>query len=181
MKIYQLKTIQNLLIGIDEAWEFFSNPNNLKVITPGWLNFKVTSELPNKMYAGMIINYKVHPVLGIPNNWVTEITHVEEPFYFVDEQRFGPYKLWHHQHHFRETENGVEMTDIINYALPFDPFSRPINSLLVERRVKEIFKFREKKLGKLFPSVNPSRIKLCCHTERSRSVSVSLRQVQNGK
>jgi ligand-binding SRPBCC domain-containing protein len=157
MKIYQLKTIQNLPIGIDEAWDFFSNPNNLKVITPEWLNFKVTSKLPNKMYAGMIISYKVHPVLGIPNNWVTEITHVEEPFYFVDEQRFGPYKLWHHQHHFKETENGVEMTDIINYALPFDPFSRPINSLLVERKVKEIFKFREKKLGKLFPSVNASQ------------------------
>jgi ligand-binding SRPBCC domain-containing protein len=157
MKIYQLKTIQNLPIGIDEAWDFFSNPNNLKVITPEWLNFKVTSKLPNRMYAGMIISYKVHPVLGIPNNWVTEITHVEEPFYFVDEQRFGPYKLWHHQHHFKETENGVEMTDIINYALPFDPFSRPINSLLVERKVKEIFKFREKKLGKLFPSVNASQ------------------------
>jgi len=157
MKIYQLKTIQNLPIGIDEAWDFFSNPNNLKVITPEWLNFKVTSKLPNRMYAGMIISYKVHPVLGIPNNWVTEITHVEEPFYFVDEQRFGPYKLWHHQHHFKETENGVEMTDIINYALPFDPFSRPINSLLVERKVKEIFKFREKKLGKLFQSVNASQ------------------------
>ena len=157
MKIYQLKTIQNLPIGIDEAWDFFSNPNNLKVITPEWLNFKVTSKLPNRMYAGMIISYKVHPVLGIPNNWVTEITHVEEPFYFVDEQRFGPYKLWHHQHHFKETENGVEMTDIINYALPFDPFSRPINSLLVERKVKEIFKFREKKLGNLFPSVNTSQ------------------------
>ncbi len=97
MKVYQLKTIQNLPIGIDKAWEFFSNPNNLSVITPEWLNFKVTSKLPDKMYAGMIISYKVHPVLGIPNTWVTEITHVKEPFYFVDEQRFGPYKMWHHQ------------------------------------------------------------------------------------
>ena len=155
--MYNLETRQLIRTSMDEAWEFFSNPNNLSVITPEWLNFKVTSKLPNKMYAGMIISYKVHPVLGIPNNWVTEITHVEEPFYFVDEQRFGPYKLWHHQHHFKETENGVEMTDIINYALPFDPFSRPINSLLVERKVKEIFKFREKKLGKLFPSVNTSQ------------------------
>jgi len=153
MKIYQLKTIQNLPIGIDEAWDFFSNPNNLKVITPEWLNFKVTSKLPNRMYAGMIISYKVHPVLGIPNNWVTEITHVEEPFYFVDEQRFGPYKLWHHQHHFKETENGVEMTDIINYALPFDPLSRPLNSLLVEKKVKNIFEYREKKLKEMFVHV----------------------------
>ena len=156
MKVYQLKTIQNLPIGIEEAWEFFSNPNNLKVITPKWLNFKVTSELPGKMYPGMIINYKVHPVLGIPINWVTEITHVKEPYYFVDEQRFGPYKLWHHQHHFKETEDGVEMTDIINYALPFDPFSRPINSFLVENRVRGIFKFRENKLGEIFSNVIPT-------------------------
>ena len=153
MKIYELKTVQNLPIGINEAWEFFSNPNNLSVITPEWLNFKVTSKLPDKMYAGMIISYKVHPVLGIPNTWVTEITHVKEPFYFVDEQRFGPYKLWHHQHHFKETDNGVEMTDIVNYALPFDPISRPLNSLLVEKKVKDIFKFREKKLLGLFPNV----------------------------
>ena len=153
MKIYQLKTVQSLPIGIDEAWEFFSNPNNLSVITPEWLNFKVTSTLPDKMYPGMIISYKVHPVLGIPNTWVTEISHVNEPIYFVDEQRFGPYKLWHHQHHFKETETGVEMTDIVNYVLPFDPFSRLLNSLLVEKKVKEIFKFREKKLMELFRSV----------------------------
>ena len=153
MKVYTLKAIQNLSIGIGEAWEFFSNPNNLKVITPEWLNFKVTSKLPDKMYGGMIINYKVHPLLGIPVNWVTEITHVKEPFYFVDEQRFGPYKFWHHQHHFKETENGIEMTDIVNYALPFDPFSRIINSLVVKNRVGEIFRFREKKLEELFPPV----------------------------
>ena len=159
MKIYRLKTVQNLPIGIEEAWEFFSNPNNLSVITPEWLNFKVTSKLPDKMYAGMVITYKVHPLLGIPNTWVTEITHVREPFYFVDEQRFGPYKFWHHQHHFKEIENGVEMTDIVSYALPFDPLSRPINSLLVEKKVKEIFKFREKKLMKLFPAVIANEVR----------------------
>jgi ligand-binding SRPBCC domain-containing protein len=153
MKVFTLKAIQNVPIGIEEAWEFFSNPNNLKIITPEWLNFKVTSKLPEKMYPGMIISYKVHPVLGVPMNWVTEITQVKEPFYFVDEQRFGPYKLWHHQHHFKETNDGVEMTDIVNYALPFDPFSRPINSLIVKNRVRDIFKFREKKLETLFSSV----------------------------
>jgi len=153
MKLYTLKAIQDLPIGIEEAWDFFSNPNNLKVITPEWLNFKVTSKLSDKMYAGMIINYKVHPLLGIPVNWVTEITNVKEPLYFVDEQRIGPYKLWHHQHHFKETENGIEMTDIVNYALPFDPFSRLINSLVVKNRVGEIFRFREKKLQLLFSPV----------------------------
>lgn len=158
MKIYQLKTVQNLPIGIEEAWKFFSNPNNLSVITPEWLNFKIKSKLPEKMYSGMIIGYKVHPVLGIPLNWVTEITHVQEPFYFVDEQRFGPYKFWHHQHHFKESENGIEMTDIVSYAFPFDPFARLINSILVVKKVIEIFKFREKKLAEMFPPVvaNPS-------------------------
>ncbi len=159
MKIYTLKSVQDLPIGVDEAWEFFSNPNNLKVITPEWLNFKVTSSLPDKMYPGMIISYKVHPVLGIPITWVTEISHVKAPFYFVDEQRFGPYKFWHHQHHFKETDDGVEMTDIINYALPFDPFSRIINSLMVENRVKGIFEFREKKLETIFPPVVAIQVK----------------------
>jgi len=159
MKIFTLKAIQTLPISIDEAWEFFSNPNNLSVITPDWLNFKITSKLPDKMYAGMIITYKVHPLLGIPINWVTEITHVKEPFYFVDEQRFGPYKLWHHQHHFKETDKGVEMTDIVNYALPFDPLSRPINSLVVQNRVREIFQFREKKLAEMFAPVIANEVK----------------------
>lgn len=159
MKLYTIKAIQNLPIEIEEAWKFFSNPNNLAVITPEWLNFNVTSNLPDKMYAGMIVSYKVHPVLGIPLNWVTEITQVKEPFYFVDEQRFGPYKLWHHQHHFKETETGVEMTDIVNYALPFDPISRIINSLAVKNRVRGIFRFREKKLGVLFPPVITTRVK----------------------
>ena len=159
MKIYQLKALQNLPISIEEAWEFFSNPNNLSVITPEWLNFKVTSKLSDKMYPGMIITYKVHPVLGIPNTWVTEITNVKEPFYFVDEQRFGPYKLWHHQHHFKENDNGVEMFDIVNYALPFDPLSRPLNSMLVEKKVKEIFEYREKKLREMFVPVIKSEVK----------------------
>jgi len=164
MKVFTLKAIQNVPIGIEEAWEFFSNPNNLKIITPEWLNFKVTSNLPEKMYPGMIISYKVHPVLGVPMNWVTEITQVKEPFYFVDEQRFGPYKLWHHQHHFKETNDGVEMTDIVNYALPFDPFSRPINSLIVKNRVRGIFKFREKKLETIFSSVMANDVRQSYHS-----------------
>ena len=159
MKTYQFRSKQFLPITINEAWEFFSNPNNLTKITPPWLNFEVTSKLGSKMYAGMIITYLVRPLLNIPTTWVTEITHVREPNYFVDEQRFGPYKLWHHQHHFKETDNGIEMTDIVSYALPLDPLSRPINSLLVEKKVKGIFKFREKKLEELFPLVIASEVK----------------------
>jgi ligand-binding SRPBCC domain-containing protein len=159
LKTYQFRSKQFLPITISEAWEFFSNPNNLAKITPPWLNFDVTSKLDSKMYAGMIITYLVRPLLNIPTTWVTEITHVREPNYFVDEQRFGPYKLWHHQHHFKETDNGIEMTDIVSYALPLDPLSRPINSLLVEKKVKGIFKFREKKLEELFPLVIASEVK----------------------
>jgi ligand-binding SRPBCC domain-containing protein len=150
MKIFTIKANQSLLISIEDAWGFFSNPNNLPKITPPWLNLKVTSELPDKMYEGMIVTYKVYPVLGIPSNWVTEITTVNEKVFFIDEQRFGPYKFWHHQHHFKETSSGVEMTDIVNYALPFDPFSRPLNNILVGKKVEGIFEFRKEVLNDLF-------------------------------
>ena len=145
---------QNLPITLGEAWEFFSDPSNLNKMTPGDMNFRITSDLGNgRMYAGMIITYKVSPVLSIPLTWVTEITQVKDQEFFIDSQVHGPYRFWHHQHLFREVPGGVEMTDIVSYALPFDPLSRPINSLLVEKKVKEIFKFREKKLEVLFPPV----------------------------
>ena len=150
MKIYNITAKQDIPVSIDEAWDFFSNPNNLPEITPPWLNLKVTSELPDKMYEGMIITYKVYPILGIPSNWVTEITTVKEKHFFIDEQRFGPYKFWHHQHRFKETSSGVEMEDIVNYALPFDPLSRPLNSFLVDKKVKGIFDFRKEVLDNLF-------------------------------
>ncbi|MCG6912415.1 SRPBCC family protein [bacterium BMS3Abin03] len=151
MKIFQIKSKQTLNITLEESWDFFSNPRNLPKITPPWLKLKVTSNVPEKMYAGMIITYKVYPFLGIPSNWVTEITQVKEKNFFIDEQRFGPYKFWHHQHHFRESDKGIEMEDIVTYALPFDPLSRSVNNLLVGKKVKEIFDHREKVLSKLFP------------------------------
>jgi ligand-binding SRPBCC domain-containing protein len=150
MKIYQIKSKQVLSMTLEESWDFFSDPRNLSKITPTWLNLKITSDLPDKMYEGMIITYKVYPFLGIPSNWVTEITHMKERQFFIDEQRFGPYKFWHHQHHFNEVEEGIEMTDIVNYALPLDPFSRPLNGLIVRKKVEEIFAFREDVLKNLF-------------------------------
>jgi ligand-binding SRPBCC domain-containing protein len=113
MKIYTKKSKQNLPISIDEAWEFLSNPKNLKIITPDYMGFDVLTEVPEKMYEGLIIAYKVRPLLGIPINWVTEIKYVHDKSFFVDEQRFGPYKMWHHEHHFKAVEGGVEMTVII--------------------------------------------------------------------
>jgi len=150
MKIYQIKSKQVLPMTLDNSWNFFSDPRNLPKITPPWLNLRITSDLPDKMYEGMIITYKVYPFLGIPSNWVTEITQMRERKFFIDEQRFGPYKFWHHQHHFEEIDNGIEMEDIVTYALPLDPLSRPINSLIVGKKVNEIFEYRKEVLINLF-------------------------------
>ena len=150
MKIYKLKRKQDIPITIDEAWDFFSNPGNLLLITPPWLGFVIKSELPEQMYPGMIVTYTVTPVMNIPVSWVTEITHVESPNLFVDEQRFGPYKMWHHEHHFRETEGGVEVTDLIHYALPLGPLGRLAHELMIKRQLDEIFEFRRQFLKKRF-------------------------------
>ncbi|CAN5261292.1 SRPBCC family protein [soil metagenome] len=152
MKTYVLKTEQAIPISLNEAWDFFSSPLNLEKITPKEMNFIVTSDYngDTKMYPGMIITYKVSPLLGIKMNWMTEITHVKEGEYFVDEQRFGPYALWHHQHHFKAVAGGVLMTDILNYAVPYGVIGRLTNKLLVAGQIKKVFKFREKAVVELF-------------------------------
>ena len=152
MHLYHLRTQQHLPLSLQAAWDFFSSPANLAEITPAWLNFRVTSALPEKMYAGMIVAYQVRPWGGLALNWVTEISHVNAPHFFVDEQRFGPYRFWHHQHHFREIAGGVEMTDMVHYALPFGPLGRLAHFFSVQARLQNIFAFRrdclEKKFGR---------------------------------
>jgi len=152
VKTYLLKTEQAIPISLDEAWDFFSSPLNLAKITPKEMNFVVTSDYnaDGKMYPGMIITYTITPILGIKMNWMTEITHVKEGEYFVDEQRFGPYALWHHQHHFKETEYGVLMTDILNYAIPYGIIGRFANSVSIEKQIKKIFAYREKAIVEMF-------------------------------
>lgn len=150
MKIYQKKTTQRLPISVSEAWNFLSNPGNLKTITPEYMGFKILDEHEPKMYAGQIIKYIVTPVLGIPTTWVTEITHVEDQKYFVDEQRFGPYALWHHKHFIKEIPGGVEMIDIIDYKLPFGLLGRIAHPILVKGKLNEIFEYRYHKLIELF-------------------------------
>lgn len=137
---------------MDEAWAFFSSPLNLQKITPPDMRFVVTSDYTadTKMYAGMIITYKISPLAGIKLNWMTEITHVHDRQYFVDEQRFGPYALWHHQHHFKEIPGGVEMTDILHYAIPFGIIGRLTNNVYVGKKVKDIFDYRVKAVEELF-------------------------------
>ncbi|HMU09762.1 MAG TPA: SRPBCC family protein [Ferruginibacter sp.] len=149
--IYSFKTVQNIPISLDNAWEFFSSPGNLQTITPGDLGFKIISKYHGeKMYAGQVIEYKVSPLLGIPLYWMTEITHVEHKKYFVDEQRYGPYSMWHHQHHFKAIDGGVEMTDIIHYKLPLWFLGDIANGLFVKKQLNKIFVYRYKKVKELF-------------------------------
>jgi ligand-binding SRPBCC domain-containing protein len=156
MKTYLLKTEQKIPVSLAEAWDFFSSPLNLAKITPKEMNFAVTSDFntDTKIYAGMIITYKVSPVFGIKMNWMTEITHVKDGEYFVDEQRFGPYALWHHQHHFKAIKGGVLMTDILNYAIPYGIIGRLVNTILVDKQIKKIFSYREKAINELFGVMN---------------------------
>ncbi|MDE3252298.1 MAG: SRPBCC family protein [Bacteroidota bacterium] len=152
-KVYSLQTIQKIPINLSEAWDFFSKPANLKDITPAKLGFEIISKYHGeKMYPGQIIEYTVKPILGIPLYWMTEITHVKDQQYFVDEQRFGPYSLWHHQHHFKEIPGGVEMTDIVHYKLPLWILGDIANTLMVTAQLREIFDFRfsavEKRFGR---------------------------------
>ena len=150
MKIYRFKKSQLLPITINEAWDFLSDPNNLKKITPDYMGFNILEKEDTKMYAGQIIQYIVTPVLGIPTKWVTEITHVKDKSYFVDEQRFGPYSLWHHKHFIKEVDGGIEMLDIIDYKIPLGFIGRLANPILVKPKLNEIFNYRKKKLVELF-------------------------------
>ncbi len=152
MRSYQIQFHQKLPITMHQAWDFFSSPLNLSKITPDDMAFKVTSKESNdgKMYPGMIITYKVSPLFGIHLNWMTEITQVAEGKYFIDEQRFGPFQFWHHQHHFKEIAGGVEMTDILTYGLPLGILGRMAHAIMVKNKVKEIFTFREQKVIELF-------------------------------
>lgn len=152
-KVYSIETIQRIPITIDEAWDFFSKPLNLKEITPSKLSLQVINKVyDNEMYAGQIIQYKVKPLLNIPLYWMTEITHVTDKKYFVDEQRFGPYSLWHHQHHFIAINGGVEMTDIVYYKIPLWFVGDIVHSIFIKAQLKKIFEYRykavEEKFGK---------------------------------
>ncbi len=141
---------QELPLTLAEAWEFFSRPENLARITPPELGFEVTSELPEKMYAGMIVTYRIVVLPGVKVPWVTEITQVREPEYFVDEQRSGPYRLWHHQHQFEAVPGGVRMTDLVHYQLPFGKVGDVLAGGLVRRRLERIFTYRREILEKMF-------------------------------
>jgi ligand-binding SRPBCC domain-containing protein len=151
MAFYQFTKTQKLPSTVNEIWDFISSPSNLKEITPDHMGFIVTSQNEGeKLYPGMIITYKVSPILGIKLNWMTEITQVKDHEYFIDEQRSGPYAIWHHQHKISAIEGGVLMTDIITYKPPFGILGTIANSLLIKKQLKDIFDYRKIALEKQF-------------------------------
>ena len=150
MKIFKIHTKQHLPITIEEGWSFLSNPKNLSTITPDYMKFKITDCDLRSVYQGQIIQYIVRPIMNIPLKWVTEITHVVHEKYFVDEQRFGPYSLWHHKHFIKEIDGGIEMEDVIHYKIPFGPLGVLANYLFVQKKLGSIFVYRRKKLIELF-------------------------------
>lgn len=152
MAFYQFRSEQKINASIDEVWDFISSPTNLKEITPDYMGFDImnTRQLSEKMYEGMIIGYKVSPILGIKTTWVTEITHIRDKEFFIDEQRIGPYAMWHHQHLIRPIENGVLMTDIVSYQPPFGLIGAIANKLVIQSKLKQIFNYRTVALEKKF-------------------------------
>jgi ligand-binding SRPBCC domain-containing protein len=135
---------------LETCWEFFSSPANLKEITPKSMGFDVLVDTPKEMYEGLMIEYRVRPLLGIPMRWITEITHVKDQNYFVDEQRKGPYKIWHHEHHFKQVEGGIEMTDIVSYEVPFGILGRLMHPIIIRPKLEAIFAYRFKVVDERF-------------------------------
>ena len=153
MKLYRLHSTQSIPVTKQEAWAFLSNPANLKIITPDHMKFDILAGGDRPMFPGQIIHYKVSPFSGYTTKWVTEITHVKEGEYFVDEQRFGPYELWHHKHFIKAIDGGVEMEDIIDYKIPFGILGQLAQPILVKKQLLQIFNYRSRKLQELYGSI----------------------------
>lgn len=150
MKIYKKEYDQFVPGSMEKVWDFFSDPGNLNEITPKSMSFQILSGATKPMYAGMLIRYKIAPFLGIKMNWTTEITQVVQDKMFIDEQRFGPYKFWHHQHHFKKVDGGVQMKDLLHYAIPLGPIGRIANAVYVENQIDHIFAHRMVEIDRVF-------------------------------
>lgn len=151
MAIFQFYMEQKIPASINDVWDFISSPKNLQRITPDYMGFEISTKyVSEEMYPGMMISYKVKPLFNIKMNWLTEITQVKEKLFFVDEQRHGPYKIWHHEHRITAIEGGVLMTDLITYQPPFGILGNLANTLIIKHKIKEIFKYRKQALIELF-------------------------------
>lgn len=150
MKMYRLRNTQKLPISLDEAWEFLSNPNQLENITTDELSFQKLHDIPDKMYEGMLMQLRLKPFLRIQLDWLTEITHIKEKEYFIDEQRLGPFRFWHHEHRVLPIEGGVEIQDTVHYVMPFSILGRFVHWLFLRKQLENIFNFREEAIEKVF-------------------------------
>lgn len=150
LKIYQISRKQLLPVSLEDAWSFFADASNLQRLTPPEMKMEPAEKSPTEIYPGMIAVYKVRPLFRIPITWVTEITQVQSMEYFVDEQRFGPFKFWHHEHRLQQTEEGVEVTDLLYYAMPFSFVGKLIHAKMVRPKLQELFVYRQKQLKNLF-------------------------------
>lgn len=151
MKLHRLTAKQWLPLSIEEAWEFFSIPENLDRITPDDMSFEILSGSGERTFSGQIISYSIRPIANIPVSWVTEISHCVDHEYFIDEQRFGPYRFWHHLHRFKQHEGGVLMEDVLHYALPGGIIGELLGGPVIHKKVRAIFSYREKELERIFP------------------------------
>lgn len=148
--MYQLREEVLIQDTMENVWKFFATPFNLQRITPPDMGFVIKTPVPDEMYEGLIIAYTVRPIFGIPTEWVTEITHIRRHEFFVDEQRIGPYAMWHHEHHFKQTEQGILVTDIVSYQLPLAPFGNFLHSILIKPRLQKIFSYRTRVIKEIF-------------------------------
>jgi ligand-binding SRPBCC domain-containing protein len=152
MGAFYLHAEQLLPVDIQTAWAFFSSPNNLALITPPEMGFITLTPMAEgqEIYTGMLIDYKVKPLFGIPLNWQTEIRQVQKPHSFSDSQLKGPYRLWEHTHTFTQTDKGVLMKDEVKYQLPFGAIGHLTNSLLVRKKLEALFRYRKAAIERIF-------------------------------
>lgn len=150
MRLQRLERVIQLRAPLPRVWEFFADPRNLREITPPWLDFQLVSSPPPRMYPGLLLEYRVRPFPGPRWPWVTEITHIREGELFVDEQRIGPYRLWHHEHHFRSLGDRVEVRDLVLYVLPGGWLGQAALGRAVRSRLGAIFDYREHAIRRRF-------------------------------
>ncbi|MCE3294938.1 MAG: hypothetical protein K0R65_652 [Crocinitomicaceae bacterium] len=148
--MYQIKRTQIIPSDLNTCWEFFMKPGCLEQITPANVRVKTISDVPERLFEGLIIEYRMQPLLRIPVRWVTEIKTVKYQSFFVDIQLRGPYRSWHHEHHFREVEGGVEMTDLVSYAMPFGFIGEIMHRLIVRNKLEAIFDHRRSSIERIF-------------------------------
>jgi ligand-binding SRPBCC domain-containing protein len=136
-----------------EIWEFFASPHNLDTLTPSSLSFQIVGDVAPRMFPGQMIEYRIGVLPGVRTRWLTEITHVREEEFFVDEQRIGPYRIWHHEHHFRPRADGrgVTMLDRVTYEVGWGPLGDAIHALWIGRQLTTIFDYRRRRVDELFP------------------------------